>query len=359
MEDLQRELSGSKSKVVTESGSVKTGGGVLRGALITATSSGTIKAYDGTEASTGATTTLTSSGACVPASHGQTVLTSNATNVTDGKVVVIGAITYRFKNTLAAAYDVKIGASAAVTLDNLKAAINASGTAGTEYYAGTEAHPYVYASDNAATTQKIVARTVGNAAATAIVNALATTTNEPTLSWADTTFGGGTGDSNPAVTSDAATITIGSRTYTAVLELSETSGATAVADQVLWASDEATFLDNFKQAINQSGIAGTDYSTGTTLNEQVEATTNSATQQVLNARVLGVSGNSIATSTTLANYAFTAATMASGAGADAEVIFDTYTPAAGVNPIFFNRDFYRGLYIVVGGTSISANIFYR
>ena len=41
------------------------------------------------------------------------VLTSDGTNVSDGDTVTIGSTVYRFKNTMAAAYDVKIGANAA------------------------------------------------------------------------------------------------------------------------------------------------------------------------------------------------------------------------------------------------------
>lgn len=76
----------------------------------------------------------------------------------NNETVTIGSIVYRFRNTLAQAYDVKIGGSTAATLDNLKAAINASGTAGTEYYAGTFAHPQVTATTNTDTTQVVAAR---------------------------------------------------------------------------------------------------------------------------------------------------------------------------------------------------------
>jgi hypothetical protein len=68
-------------------------------------------------------------------------------NPTDGNTLTIGltgnVIAYRFKNTLAAAYDVKIGATKEITSTNLNAAINASGTPGTEYYAGTLANVLV------------------------------------------------------------------------------------------------------------------------------------------------------------------------------------------------------------------------
>lgn len=490
---IERNLSGSTSVIVTESQLIKSGQGVLRSITTNATSSGTLVVIDGTEASTAASATLTSSGACAPASHGQTELTSSgamvagthavsvltADAVVAGNVVVIGDITYTARavptapydvalgvnteafltnlkaaingdytpvqaytgtvahpdvvavtsdattltvrgrvpgtslnskattgtalrtvwadTTLgggtgasdagvttgaatvtigsitytvvdelsetygadAIAYQVKKGASEATMLDNFKLAINGTGTAGTHYSTGTVAHPYVIATTNSDTVQKIISRTVGDAAATAVVNALATTETMANTSWADTTFGGGTGNSNPAVATTAATFTLGTRTYTAVLELSETSGATAVADQILWVTDEATFLDNIKKAINGSGIAGTDYSTGTTPHEDVIATTNTATAQTFVARELGTAGNSIATTETLGNYAFGGTVMSGGAGATGKKILDTYTPSAGATISLGNIEFENGLYVTVGGTSISATFSYK
>lgn len=64
---------------------------------------------------------LTSSGEGVPATHAVNVLTSDATNVTALDTVTIGSTVYRFMTTTVLAYDVLIGASAAATLDNLKA----------------------------------------------------------------------------------------------------------------------------------------------------------------------------------------------------------------------------------------------
>lgn len=349
----------SNAKNITETGLIQSGVGVLRGITVSATSSGTLRIIDGTEASVASSSVLTSSGACVPASHGQTILTSNGTNVTDGKIVTLGAFVYRFKTTPAQAFDIQIGDTAAETLDNWKAAVNASGTAGTEYYAGTTVHPYFIATTNTDTEQTIVARTVAGTTATNALNALVTTTNETTLSWEDTTYGGGTNDSNPAVTTAAATLTIGTRTYTAVLELSETSGASAVADQILWETSEAVFLDNVKQAINGSGITGTDYSTGTTENLDVYATTNTDTEQTIVAKIMGEDGNDIATSTTLADYAWTSTVMASGAGEEGKLIMDTITPAAGTHIDFHNTDLLYGLFITVGGTSISATVSYH
>lgn len=109
-------------------------------------------------------------------------------NMTDGKVVVIGAITYRFKDTLAQAYDVKIGADGDATLLNLEKAINASGVAGTNYFAGTLIHPDYTATYTAASNELgIENKVVGFAG-----NGDATTTDEATLSWGSaTTLGGG------------------------------------------------------------------------------------------------------------------------------------------------------------------------
>lgn len=347
-------------KNISESGLIVSGSGFTTGFVVNSHSSGTIALFDATESATAATGTLTSSGACVPASHGQTKLTSTGTNVSDGNTVTLGAIVYRFKNTMAQAYDVKIGTDAATTLDNLKLAINGTGTAGTNYYAGTTAHTYFIATTNTDTTQLVTARTVAGTTATNALNALATTSTAATLSWEDTTYGGGTGDSNPAVTTAAATLTIGDRTYTAVLELSETSGATAVADQILWVTSEAVFLDNIKKAINGAGVAGTDYSTGTTEHTQVVATTNDNTSQVVVAKELGVAGNSIATTETLGNYAWGATTLASGAGVTGRKLLDTFTFPSGSGvyktPAF---DFKNGLYATIGGTSANVTIAYR
>ena len=311
--------------------------------------------------------TVATTETCVNASFPDTTLgggtgASDAGVTTGAATVTIGSITYTVVDELsetygatAVPYQVKKGAAEANMLDNLKLAINAGSGAGTLYGTGTVAHPYVIATTNSDTVQKIVSRTVGDAAATAVVNGLATTETMANTAWADTTFGGGTGNSNPAVTSDAATLTIGTRTYTGVIELSETSGATAVADQILWVTSEAVFLDNIKKAINLTGIAGTDYSTGTTQNADVTATTNTNTQQTIVAKLAGTVGNAIATTETLGNYSWTSTVMASGTGATSKVMFNTIT--LGTLTAEFGRwidlgdsDFTRGLYITVGGT---------
>ncbi len=65
--------------------------------------------------------------------------------VTSTNTFTIGTTVYKMMTTPAAAYDVAIGASEAATKVNIVAAINASGTPGTEYFAGTLIHPDVAA----------------------------------------------------------------------------------------------------------------------------------------------------------------------------------------------------------------------
>lgn len=232
-------------------------------------------------------------------------LTSDETNVADEATVIIGAITYRFMDTPEQAYDVQRGSDADESLSNLIAAINASGTEGVEYFAGTLAHPSVVATDNAATTQKVVARVPGTAA-----NALATTSSGATLSWPDTTLGGGTGTSNPGVAPE--TVTVDEEVYSFVDVLSETNGADAIANQVLFGSDSASALDNLKLAINHGATEGTNYSTGSVVHPTVTATTNTNTAQTVEAKVKGTAAESIAVDDTLSNGAWADTTLAGG-----------------------------------------------
>lgn len=317
----------------------------------------------GTSLNATATTETFTNGSWADTTLGGGTGASDAGVTTGAATVTIGDITYTVVDALsetygatAIPYQVLKGASEATMLDNLKLAINGTGTAGTNYSTGTAAHPYVIATTNTDTVQKIISRTVGNTAATAAINALATTETMANTAWADTTFGGGTGNSNPAVATTAATVTIGDQTYTAVIELSEASGATAVANQVLWVTSEAVFLDNLKSAVNGSGAVGTDYSTGTVRNYWVEATTNTNTEQTFVSRTVGTGGNSIATTETLANYSFAATTLTGGTGSNGKVICNTITFSAvattGERFIpFYDLEFTNGLYATFGGTA--------
>jgi hypothetical protein len=90
---------------------------------------------------------------------------TNATKPTAGNTFTVGSQVYTFQDTIAQAYDVFIGATDATALTNLAAAINANGTVGTQYYAGTLANTKVTATAGATTLvlTAITAGTGGNA----------------------------------------------------------------------------------------------------------------------------------------------------------------------------------------------------
>lgn len=206
-------------------------------------------------------------------------LTSDATNVAEGETVTIDGITYTFRASPVNPYDVDIGASAAVSLDNLKAAINDSGTEGTTYGTGTEAHPTVTAEANADTTQEVTAKRFGTYA-----NGFITVETSAHLAWDDATLGGA----------------------------SATPGVNPVANEVLIGASAAASLDNFKSAVNATAGEGTTYSTGTRAHPQVTATTNANDSQIVEARDYSVTNASIATTTDAANATWGSTTLASG-----------------------------------------------
>ena len=317
----------------------------------------------GTASNAEATTTDFSNGSWADTTLGGGTGTSVAGVATTAATATIGTKVYTVVTALsetagadAVAYQVVYGGDEATMLDNLKLAINATGTAGTEYSTGTLVHPDVVATTNTDTVQTIRSREIGDDTATTAINAIVTTETMADTAWADSTLGGGTGNSNPAVTTEEATVTIGDTVYTAVVTLAETLTLTAVPFQVLWVTNEATFLDNLKLAINASGTAGTNYGTGTTVHPTVVATTNSATAQVVQAKVGGTGGNSIATTETLGNYAWGATTLASGTGTNGRPIANTITFSAvattGERFIpFYDLQFDNGLYATIGGTA--------
>lgn len=105
----------------------------------------------------------------------------------NGQTVTVGGLTYTFQTVLTnVARNVLIGASDAIALDNLKAAVNGSAGAGATYAAATVVHPTVEATTNTDTTQLFVARTKGAAG-----NALTSTETLTNGSFPGGTFTGG------------------------------------------------------------------------------------------------------------------------------------------------------------------------
>lgn len=87
------------------------------------------------------------------------------TNPTDADTMTLGAVTYRFKSTMASANDIKLGATLADTQASIIKTINGTGLAGTDYYAGTTTpHTTVKCGDAfASNILTLTARTVGTA----------------------------------------------------------------------------------------------------------------------------------------------------------------------------------------------------
>jgi hypothetical protein len=113
----------------------------------------------------------------------------------DGNTVVIGGTTYTFKTAPNAAYHVFLGANKAAAQTNLDKAIDASGIAGTNYFAGTLRNPLISTSVIAGDTITVTAARTGLAG-----NLIATTASEIThTEWGAATLTGGLDVTQPAV----------------------------------------------------------------------------------------------------------------------------------------------------------------
>lgn len=113
-----------------------------------------------------------------------TLLTSDATAPSDGETVTLGSKTYTFKTALTPTpFEVLIGISASVALDNLKSAVNATAGAGTTYATGTGANPDITAGTKTATTILFTAKVGGKGG-----NALVSTETSAHLSFGSATL---------------------------------------------------------------------------------------------------------------------------------------------------------------------------
>lgn len=226
---------------------------------------------------------------------------------TDGETVTVEGKSYTMKATLsspAQMNEVLIGADAATSLDNLKKAINASGTEGTHYSTGTVAHALVTATTNTDTTQLVEAKDYGTAA------------NQYALS--ETCANGAWGSSKMGT-----------------VVTTEVAGVANVPDEIKIQASAAVTLDVIKDAINGTtvtGVVGVDYSEGTYAHTQVTATTNTNTAQTVAARNGAFDNASIAISATgSGNIAAGAATLASGVRGVIALNTSTAAGSAGVS----------------------------
>jgi hypothetical protein len=170
-------------------------------------------------------------------------LTSDATNPSDGDTFVLGAITYTFKTNLTgAANEIKIGADAATTLDNVKSAVNATAGAGSTYGTGTVANAQASATTNTNTTQLFVAVTAGAAG-----NSIVLTENSSHL----TVSGSGTGGGTLEGGADAGQITVNASAVITAIQAS--TPASALVDVALSAGNDGTGLVTEMAATSLAG----------------------------------------------------------------------------------------------------------
>lgn len=106
------------------------------------------------------------------------------------------------------------------------------------------------------------------------------------------------------------TFTLGSTVYTLKTALS----ATPTPNEILIGAAATNTLDNIKDAINGTSVSGgpgSTYSQNTNRNNQVTAGTKTATTLVIASTDTNMNG-ALATTETMANFAFTGGTLASG-----------------------------------------------
>ena len=305
-----------KSKRISATGLVHSGTGSVDRVVINSHSSGTLKLIDGTEdsavasakiTSAGASapashalSKLTSTGASVPASHAKTVLTGSAnfkdkvkasavltsdeTQPTAGKKVIVGLETYTFRalGTTGSRFDIELGSTTAITMARLHQAM-----------LGNPLVDAVLTSTYVITVTAKEAGTVGNS--------IAKSEDDAHLDWdgAGAVLTGGL---------EAETVTIGTRVYTFKDKVEQ-------ANQVKIGATLTISLANLLKAINASGTTDVEYGMGTVAHADVVATASDATTLTIYGRVVGTSLNTKATTETCANASWADTTLGGGTGA--------------------------------------------
>jgi hypothetical protein len=185
-------------------------------------------AYEGALGNT-ITLALAATGLWVP-NIGTLTLTGNA--VAD-ETVTIGTTVYTWKAApTTVAYQVKVGASASASIDNLIAAINLAGTPGTDYGSLTAVHPTVRAYAGAGDTMDV--QTKVDTILTAVGTLIATTQTMTNATWGATTLADGTNGTNVAFSvTDTAITCAFSPTYTTVSDFETALAASATASALV------------------------------------------------------------------------------------------------------------------------------
>jgi len=209
--------------------------------------------------------------------------------IADGDLVTIGTIIYRFKDTLAQAYDVLIEPAVAANGTVTSTADGAPANGGT-ITIGSKTYTFVTNITGAFATAVLTSDTTNPDPGDQVTVGTKTYTlvsgfTEAYATGTITLFENG----NPG---DGGIITIGDKTYTFKNTL------TAVANQIKIGVDGETTLNNLRAALSGAAGSGTKYSTGTTSNAQANAPLVAAVDTDatlgISALALGTAGNSIA-----------------------------------------------------------------
>jgi hypothetical protein len=104
------------------------------------------------------------------------------------------------------------------------------------------------------------------------------------------------------------TVTIGSKVYTFLTVLTNVDGNVKIG------ATAAESIANLQAAINLGAGAGSVYAAAMTLHPSVKATAITATTLVVSSKIGGVHANLLATTKTLTNASWGAATLAGGSG---------------------------------------------
>lgn len=212
------------------------------------------------------------------------VLTSDGTNFANNETITIAGKVYTMKTNLTATHlrkrtpnEIKIGASAAVSLDNIKSAVNHETGEGTLYSYGTVAHTLVTATTNTDTVQTFQAIVYGTAG-----NAYASTETCGHAAFAAATF---------------------------------QSGVNGVPNEVKIGADANATLANLKLAFEHGATEGTNYGWGTVANTDVTlGAVNTSNHTILFTAVAGGLAGNITSTTDEITLSWTGSTLTGGGG---------------------------------------------
>lgn len=139
---------------------------------------------------------------------------------TDTQTVVVGTKTYTTQTVLTNVDgNVFIGANAAATLQNLKDAINLTGTPGTQYAAAMTANSLCRAVSVTATTLLVSSRVAG-----AIGNQIPTTETQTNAAWGGAVLASGAGDVSTDIRALLAVSQVNGAVNQALIDMTDPEG---------------------------------------------------------------------------------------------------------------------------------------